>query len=89
MAASAVVKVPEANSRSKMVIKVIKVVVNIFLSFSFLIIEVLLELIDYSFITFFLSLTFLYLFSHLWAAGKVLNRWVEIIICFDLVGISR
>jgi hypothetical protein len=36
MEASAVVKVPEANSRSKMVIKVIKVVVNIFLSFSFL-----------------------------------------------------
>jgi hypothetical protein len=32
MAAKAVVKVPEANSRSKMVIKVIKVVVNIFLS---------------------------------------------------------
>jgi hypothetical protein len=31
-----VVKVPEANSRSKMVIKVIKVVVNIFSSFSFL-----------------------------------------------------
>ena len=36
------VKVPEANSRSKMVIKVIKVVVDIFLSFSFLMIEVLL-----------------------------------------------
>jgi hypothetical protein len=38
MAAKAVVKVPEANSRSKMVIKVIKVVVNIFFitSFSFL-----------------------------------------------------
>jgi hypothetical protein len=43
MAASAVVKVPEASSRSKMVIKVIKVVVNIFLSFSFLMIEVLSE----------------------------------------------
>jgi hypothetical protein len=36
MAAKAVVKVPEASSCSKMVIKVIKVVVNIFLSFSFL-----------------------------------------------------
>ena len=36
MAARAVVKVPEASNRSKMVIKVIKVVVNIFLSFSFL-----------------------------------------------------
>jgi len=36
MAAKAVVKVPEASSRSKIVIKVIKVVVNIFLSFSFL-----------------------------------------------------
>jgi hypothetical protein len=37
MAAKAVVKVPEASSRSKMVIKVItEVVVNIFLSFSFL-----------------------------------------------------
>jgi hypothetical protein len=35
MAASAVVKVPEARSRSKMVIKVIKVVVNIFSSYSF------------------------------------------------------
>jgi len=34
MAASAVVKVPEVNSRSKMVIKVIKVVVNIFFSLS-------------------------------------------------------
>jgi hypothetical protein len=36
MAAKAVVKVPEANSRSKVMVKVIKVVVNIFLSFSFL-----------------------------------------------------
>jgi hypothetical protein len=34
MAAKAVVKVPEANSRSKIVIKVIKVVVNIFFSLS-------------------------------------------------------
>jgi hypothetical protein len=34
MAAKAVVKVPEANSRSKMVIKVTKVVVNIFFSLS-------------------------------------------------------
>jgi hypothetical protein len=32
MAASAAVKVPEANSRSKMVIKVIRVVVNILFS---------------------------------------------------------
>jgi hypothetical protein len=32
MAASAVVKVSEANSRSRIVIKVIKVVVNIFFS---------------------------------------------------------
>jgi hypothetical protein len=34
MATKAVVKVPEANSRSKVVIKVIKVVVNIFFSLS-------------------------------------------------------
>ena len=34
MAAKAVVKVPEANSRSKMMVKVIKVVVNIFFSLS-------------------------------------------------------
>ncbi len=74
MAAKAIVKVSEASSRSKIVIKVIKVVVNIFLSFSFLMIEVLLELIDYSFITFSIALTFLYLSAHLWAAGKVLNK---------------
>jgi hypothetical protein len=36
MAAKVVVKVPEASSLSKMMVKVIKVVVNIFLSFSFL-----------------------------------------------------
>ncbi len=49
MAASAVVKVPEANSRSKMVIKVIKEVVNIFFtpwSFFFLDNWFLLDLID-------------------------------------------
>jgi hypothetical protein len=76
MAAKAVVKVPEANSRSKMVIKVIKVIVSICLSIPslFLIIDFLLDLIDYSFITFFLVLTFRCLFIYLWAAGKVLNK---------------
>jgi hypothetical protein len=44
MAAKAVVKVPEANSRSKMMVKVIKVVVNIFFHpFLFLIIDFLLD----------------------------------------------
>ena len=47
MAAKAVVKVPEANSRSKMMVKVIKVVANIFFSFSFLDNWFFLELIDY------------------------------------------
>jgi len=36
MAAKAVVKVPEASSRSKMMVKVIKVVVNIFFFHPFL-----------------------------------------------------
>ena len=67
MAAKAVVKVPEANSRSKMVIKVIKVVVNIFFSFSFLIIDFLLDLIDYSFTTFFFHLLF---FTYLLTFGQ-------------------